>query len=99
MDSALTQNPRFVSSSDFHLQENSPAIGAGIWVGLYKDMDGYDYSTISPAIGCYEYLGEIPDEPPQPPDPPQPPEPPVSTGKIIVYNGKIVKHSGKIVKR
>lgn len=94
----VTQNPRFVSSSDFHLQENSPAIGAGIWVGLYKDMDGYDYSTISPAIGCYEYLGEIPNEPPQPPDPPQPPEPPVSIGKIIVYNGKIVKYSDKIVK-
>jgi hypothetical protein len=49
-------NPLFVSSSDFHLQETSPAINAGINVGLTIDYNG-NYISGIPDIGCYEYVG------------------------------------------
>jgi len=83
-------NPQFVSSSDFHLQETSPAIGRGIWVGISKDKDDYDYSTIGPAVGCYEYLSEIPDEP-------DPPEPPVVVWKRARKGGRYITKQGKYV--
>lgn len=50
----ITDNPDFVSSSDFHLQTGSPAIGSGINVGLTTDFDGINYSS-PPAIGAYEF--------------------------------------------
>ena len=48
-------NPLFVSSIDFHLQKTSPAIGAGIHVGLITDKDGINWYN-PPSIGAYEYL-------------------------------------------
>jgi hypothetical protein len=47
-------NPLFVSSSDYHLQSGSPAIDAGIGVGLTTDYDGNTYHN-PPSIGAYEY--------------------------------------------
>lgn len=44
-------DPLFVSDTDFHLQSNSPAIGAGINVGLTVNYDGVSYSD-PPNIGC-----------------------------------------------
>ena len=48
-------NPQFVSSTDYHLQSGSPAIGAGIaFGGLTRDFDGMPRPN-PPAIGAYEY--------------------------------------------
>ena len=47
---SITTNPLFVSSSDYHLQSGSPAIDAGINVGL-------PFSGNAPDIGRYEYSG------------------------------------------
>jgi hypothetical protein len=50
----LTVNPIFVSSSDYHLQTGSPAINAGVNVGL-------PYSGTAPDIGAFETItGGIP---------------------------------------
>jgi len=50
-------NPNFVSSSDWHLLETSPAIGEG-----YTPVSDYDYDyepwDDPPAIGAYEFIGE-----------------------------------------
>jgi hypothetical protein len=46
-------NPLFVSSSDFHLQSGSPAIGAGTYVGLSRDYDNRLWNN-PPSIGAYE---------------------------------------------
>jgi hypothetical protein len=59
----LTSNPAFVSSSDFHLTEGSPAIDAGIGVGLTLDYEGNAVGA-SPDIGAYEYDSAPPDDPP-----------------------------------
>jgi hypothetical protein len=56
-------NPSFVSSSDFHLQGTSPAIGAGIDVGLVTDKDGVVWNK-PPSIGAYEYPRIIENKPP-----------------------------------
>lgn len=45
----LAVNPLFVSTSDFHLQTGSPAIDAGINVGL-------PYSGTAPDIGAFETI-------------------------------------------
>jgi hypothetical protein len=45
--SPFPANPRFVSSSDYHLQSGSPAIDAGIDVGL-------PFSGKAPDLGAYE---------------------------------------------
>jgi hypothetical protein len=50
-----SSNPLFVSTLDFHLQGTSPAIGAGISVGLTTDKDGVNWYN-PPSIGAYEYL-------------------------------------------
>ena len=50
----LKVDPGFVSLTDFHLQAGSPAIGAGINVGLSTDKDGVDWNN-PPSIGAYEY--------------------------------------------
>jgi len=47
-------DPLFVSSSDFHLQSSSPAIGAGISTSITTDYDGVMYAN-PPSIGAYEY--------------------------------------------
>jgi hypothetical protein len=53
----LVTNPKFVSSSDFHLQSGSPAINAGIAIsGLTSDRDGKSIIG-APDIGAYEYQG------------------------------------------
>jgi hypothetical protein len=54
VDAPINDDPLFVSSSDFHLQSGSPAIGAGVDVGLLTD---YDNRTVGnpPEIGAYEY--------------------------------------------
>ena len=56
-------NPLFVSTTDFHLQGTSPAIGAGIKVGLTTDMDSVKWSD-PPSIGAYEYLRISDNNPP-----------------------------------
>jgi len=51
----LGNDPLFVSSgSDFRLQAGSPAINAGINVGLANDYAGHSVSD-PPEIGAYEY--------------------------------------------
>lgn len=59
----LNVNPEYVDSfadqsisgSNFHLKSNSPAIRAGIDVGLRLDLDGKEVD-IPPCIGAYEYI-------------------------------------------
>ena len=47
-------NPLFVSSTDFHLQASSPAIGKGLTLaGLTTDYEGKTLN-IPPSIGAYE---------------------------------------------
>jgi hypothetical protein len=53
-DIPITKNPLFISTTDFHLRSNSPAIGAGVNVGLSTDKDGIDWNK-PPSIGAYEY--------------------------------------------
>jgi uncharacterized repeat protein (TIGR02059 family) len=60
----LTVNPLFVSSTDFHLQAGSQAIGKGLSItGLTTDYDGNTLND-PPSIGAYESglagLGVIP---------------------------------------
>jgi len=54
----INANPLFISSSDFHLQSGSPAINAGVDVGLTTDYLGHSIVGL-PDIGAYEY-GAIP---------------------------------------
>jgi len=49
----ITSNPLFVSSSDFHLQSGSPAINAGVNVGLTSDYVG-NAIVGTPDIGAYD---------------------------------------------
>ncbi len=52
----LFSNPLFVSASDFHLQPTSPAINAGVDVGLVLDYEGRMVPIGPlPDIGAYEY--------------------------------------------
>lgn len=53
-NSILGQNPLFVSPSIFHLQTGSPAINAGVDVGLTKDFEGNPIIGL-PDIGAYQY--------------------------------------------
>ena len=48
------ENPLFISSSDFRLQSGSPAINAGVNVGLTTDYLGKAIVGL-PDIGAYEY--------------------------------------------
>lgn len=94
----VTASPGFVSPFDYHLDDGSPAIAAGQYVGLLTDFDGYQWLN-PPSIGAYEYMSEIPEDPDPPgPDPPGP-KPPAHIGKIVRQIGQIVKNNGKIVKR
>jgi hypothetical protein len=49
-----TGNPLFVSATDFHLQANSPGIGAGAHVGYNQDFDGNAIADV-PGVGACEY--------------------------------------------
>jgi uncharacterized repeat protein (TIGR02059 family) len=50
----LTSDPLFISTSDFHLQTSSPAIGKGLAVsGLSVDYEGKSIKT-PPSIGAFE---------------------------------------------
>ena len=50
----ITSNPLFVSSTDYHLQPGSPAIGAGIYIpGLIADLAGNAIGN-PPNIGVYD---------------------------------------------
>ncbi len=52
-------DPLFRSSTDFHLQSSSPAINAGVDVGLTSDFEGKSISWVgAPCIGAYEYHGQ-----------------------------------------
>ena len=53
---SMIVDPVFCSISDFHLQASSPAIDAGINVGIKSDLDGNSVPCGSaPDIGVYEY--------------------------------------------
>jgi len=55
-------NPQFVnpSNNDFHLQSDSPAIDAGVNVGVYEDFDGNSRPQGSGYdIGAYEFTGSV----------------------------------------
>lgn len=80
-----TTSPQFVSSTDFHLQSSSPAIGQGVNVGLLTDYDGNTWKNI-PCIGCYEYGSSTP---------PDTQDEEVSSG--VVYDSKWVVIDGRIV--
>jgi len=48
-------DPLFVSSTNFHLQANSPCVLAGTNISwLTKDYDGNDYMYPNPSMGVYE---------------------------------------------
>jgi parallel beta-helix repeat protein len=53
---SVTINPKFKSSTDYHLIPGSPAINAGMTTGLTEDFDGkgVPYSSATD-IGAYEY--------------------------------------------
>ena len=51
------QDPRLVSTADFHLRRGSPAIGAGVNLGLVTDCAGVQRAP-TPAIGAFEYVPE-----------------------------------------
>lgn len=59
--SSADSDPMFVSSSDFHLKVGSPAINAGVNVGLTTDYAGntVPYGAL-PDIGAYEWGYGIP---------------------------------------
>jgi hypothetical protein len=56
----LNQDPLFDSVNtaanyyDFHLQANSPAVGAGTTTGVMIDLDGKARPANSPDLGCYQ---------------------------------------------
>jgi len=56
----IVGDPKFVSSSDFHLSAGSPGIGAGIPISLITtDFEGSPV-TNPPNIGCYATVAGIP---------------------------------------
>ena len=57
-----TSNPLFVSTTDFHLQGTSPAIGSGIHITTPSITTDYDSVTIGnpPDIGAYEFISNHP---------------------------------------
>ncbi|MCK9378622.1 MAG: fibronectin type III domain-containing protein [Candidatus Moranbacteria bacterium] len=51
---SIQNNPLFVSSSDYYLQSDSPAIDAGTDLSITSDLDGNPIYGL-PDIGAYEY--------------------------------------------
>ena len=87
-DTHIKLDPLF--ETDYHLQEGSPAIGAGMWVDLLKDYEDKDFYN-PPSFGVYETGTAEPE-----PDPGPEPEP--SGSKTLKLDGKIIKYNGKIIK-
>jgi len=90
-NSPTPADPLFTSApTDLTLSVGSPAIGAGIGVGLNTDYAGNAWND-TPSIGAYEYDSE-------PPDPPGLPEITASLTNIksisAVMNGIIVSDGG-----
>jgi hypothetical protein len=58
---SINSDPLFVSTSDFHLQSSSPAINAGVDIGLVSDYENnFVFKGIAPDMGAYEYpLGGV----------------------------------------
>lgn len=55
----IIQDPLFTSSTNFHLQANSPCIMVGTNISwLTKDYDGNDYMYPNPSMGVYEIAGD-----------------------------------------
>lgn len=52
------RDPKFISTSDFHLQYGSPAINTGNSFGFTKDIEANSISGL-PDIGAYEYKSNI----------------------------------------
>ena len=50
---SMVTDPLFVSDTDYHLKKGSPAIHAGIKLGLSKDFDG-KFIGDNPSIGIYQ---------------------------------------------
>ncbi len=57
---SLSVNPMFIDAANgnFHLQANSPCIGAGIGVGLTQDFSGADVQPASVDCGIYQFSGQ-----------------------------------------
>jgi len=56
VNSPVPADPLFVSPTDYHLKEGSPAIHKGIKAPfILKDFDGRDYNN-PPSIGAFEYV-------------------------------------------
>lgn len=53
--SSLYADPIFIGAADFRLSAGSPAIGAGVDVGLTEDYNGETVGD-PPEIGAYEYV-------------------------------------------
>lgn len=51
----VNADPAFVSTSDYHLQSTSPAIGAGVDLGFHVDYDKA-YIAGVPALGAFEFI-------------------------------------------
>lgn len=50
----IIDNPGFISSNNFHLQSSSPAVNAGLNVGLQTDYDNVLLDS-KPEIGCFQF--------------------------------------------
>jgi hypothetical protein len=48
-------DPIFVSTSDLHIQESSPAKYAGTDLNIALDKDGNSFNETTPTLGAYEY--------------------------------------------
>jgi LysM repeat protein len=56
----IITDPHFTSVSNLHLQSSSPAINAGVDVGLTTDYDGNSKSGPNFDMGAYEYQDNTP---------------------------------------
>jgi len=55
----LTSDPLFISTTDFHLKNGSPAYQAGVYIGSPYTLDYEGTSFLNPpSIGAYEYIEE-----------------------------------------
>lgn len=87
---SISDDPEFLSSSDFHLASTSPAIGAGYNVGYTYDFDLENFLA-PPSIGAYEYLAGG--------EPPEEPEPGTIIWRYARKAGKFLMKFGKMVKK
>jgi len=90
-------NPKFTDAAggDFTLQSDSPAIDAGLNVGLTTDYLGYTVPYNStPDIGAYEYGSSAPEDPGEPGEP----DPPSASGGFVKSGNKFVKYGNKFIK-